>query len=112
MKNRKICAILIAAVFAVAAVVSCVFAVNYFKNPIKTVSKKLNGNRILTAAIIAFNLLLVTFALNFLFETDFEVETNIIAFILVPVTLILDFVLYFVMEFLFSKFPVFRVKRQ
>ena len=100
------------AIIACGAVVSCVFAVNYFKNRIKTVSKKLNGNRILTAAIIAFNLLLVTFALNFLFETDFEVKTNIIAFILVPVTLILDFVLYFVMEFLFSKFPVFRVKRQ
>ena len=100
------------AIIACGAVVSCVFAVNYFKNPIKTVSKKLNGNRILTAAIIAFNLLLVTFALTFLFETDFDVKTNIIAFILVPVTLILDFVLYFVMEFLFSKFPVFRVKRQ
>lgn len=100
------------AVIALGAVVSCVFAVKYFKNPIKTVSKKLNGNRILTAAIIAFNLLLVTFALNFLFETDFDVKTNVIAFILVPVTLILDYVLYFVLEFLFSKIPVFRVKRQ
>ena len=100
------------AVIALGAVVSCVFAVKYFKNPIKTVSKKLNGNRILTAAIIAFNLLLVTFALNFLFETDFDVKTNVIAFILVPVTLIIDFVFYFVLEFLFSKIPVFRVKRQ
>lgn len=90
---------------------SLVFGLIYLKNPLKTASKKYSGDKILTAAIIAFNLLLLTFALNFLFGTDFEIKLNIVSYVIVPIVAIFDLIIYFVIEFLFSKFALFHVKR-
>ena len=90
---------------------SLVFGLIYLKNPLKTASKKYSGDKILTAAIIAFNLLLLTFALNFLFGTDFEIKLKIVSYVIVPIVAIFDLIIYFVIEFLFSKFALFHVKR-
>lgn len=97
-----------AAVFVLAVI----FGAIYLSNPIKTSAKELNGDGILTSAIIVFNLLLITFALNFLFGTDFEVKVNVITYLVLPTVVYLDFVLFFVAEFFLSKMNFFHVKRR
>ncbi len=97
-----------AAVFILAVV----FGAIYLSNPIKTSAKELNCDGILTSAIIVFNLLLITFALNFLFGTDFEVKINVITYLVLPTVVYLDFVLFFVAEFFLSKMNFFHVKRR
>lgn len=98
--------------FIAAMAITAVFAVIYFKNPLKTTSKQLNGDKILTASIIVFNFMLITFALNFLFGTDFEIKLNVISFIVVPIVVFVDFILYFVAEYALSKLKIFHVKRR
>lgn len=83
----------------------------YLKNPLKTASKKLNGDKILTASIVAFNLLLLIFALNFLFDTDFEQSINVVSYLIAPLIAVIDIVLYFILEFILSGFAVFHIKR-
>lgn len=91
--------------------VALFFGCKYFKNPLKTASKKYTGDKILTAAVVAFNLLLVTFALNFLVGTDFDNKLNIVSFVIAPIVSICDLIIYFVIEFMFSKIALFHVKR-
>lgn len=83
----------------------------YLNNPLKTASKKLNGDKILTSSIVAFNLLLLIFALNFLFDTDFEQSINVASYLTAPLIAVLDIVLYFILEFFLSRLAIFHVKR-
>lgn len=108
--NLKIAGVIIP--LATMFVLTAIFGAIYLSNPIKTSAKELNGDGILTSAIIVFNLLLITFALNFLFETDFEVKLNVISYVVLPTVVYLDFVLFFVAEYFLSKINFFHVKRK
>lgn len=108
--NLKIAGVIIP--LATTFVLTAIFGAIYLSNPIKTSAKELNGDGILTSAIIVFNLLLITFALNFLFETDFEVKLNVISYVVLPAVVYLDFVLFFVAEYFLSKMNFFHVKRK
>lgn len=108
--NLKIVGVIIP--LATMFVLTAIFGAIYLSNPIKTSAKELNGDGILTSAIIVFNLLLITFALNFLFETDFEVKLNVISYVVLPTVVYLDFVLFFVAEYFLSKMNFFHVKRK
>lgn len=93
------------------AILFLYFLIQYIKNPIKTESKKLSGDRILTATIIAFNLILMIFTINFLIGTDFGNKNQIISYIIAPLIICLDVILYFIFENLLSKINIFHVKR-
>ncbi len=94
-------------VFAIALISLLV----YVKNPLKTASKKLNGDKILTASIVAFNLFLLIFALNFLFDIDLEQSINVASYLIAPLIAVIDIVLYFILEFILSRLAIFHIKR-
>ena len=82
----------------------------FIKKPYKT-SKALKPDAIYTSLIIFFNLLLITFAINLLFNVDFNNLAIISSSFILPLAVYIDVVLYFVVRFLFSKTPLFINKK-
>ncbi len=92
-------------------VIPClIFGIIYFTHRDKLSKKKILPDGILTAAIAAFNLILVTFAVDFLFEIDFSNTTLLLAALLIPVIYYLDFVLFFALRFFLSPRKAFSYK--
>jgi PadR family transcriptional regulator PadR len=79
--------------------VVCAFV--YFKDPAKT-STKIKKDSILTYGIIIFNLILFTFVLNLLFETDFYQTSNLLLYLFVPFAIFIDVFLYSVIKYYVS----------
>lgn len=79
------------------------FAIKYFKNPDKKSSKIFKADRILTAMIIIFNLILITLALNFIFNTDFNNTASVIFYTVIPIIAILNGGIYSIFEYLLVK---------
>lgn len=77
----------------------CIY--NYLRKPSQT-SCKIKKDSILTYGIIIFNLVLFTFVLNLLFETDFYQTKNVILYVLTPSILYLDVFLYSVIKYVIS----------
>ncbi len=86
------------------------FLIKYIGNPKKTRVKPISGDRMLTCAIVLFNLLLITFALNFLLNVNFTDKPCLIKFIFVPCIIFFNSFAYFIFEFLFSKTDFVKVK--
>ncbi len=86
-----------------------VMAVVFFKSPLKT-SKPLKIDVVYTVAIIIFNLILITFAGNLLFNIDFNDTSAVLYSLIIPITLYLDTVCYFILKYIFSKTASFKVK--
>ena len=82
----------------------------YAKKPNKTLPKQLTSERIVTCAIVVFNALLITFALNFLLNVDFENKTVLYNYLVLPSVISIDFLLYFIVEYFLSKTSLFKVK--
>ena len=95
--------IIILAIFPVLMVVF------YFKAPGRT-SKPMKVDLIYTVAIIVFNLMLITFAGNILFGIDFSKTSTTLYSFIIPVTLYLDAICYFIFRYIFSRNANFRVK--
>ena len=83
--------------------------INYTQKPKKT-APKIFGDTILVSFIVAFNIILITFALNLLLNVDFNETSTIILSLALPVILTLNSIIYFVVRFLFSKIKCFRYK--
>ena len=81
----------------------------FVKHPLKTTSS-IKADTILTALIVFFNLLLITFALNLLFTVNFEDLSSLLTFFVFPIVIYLDIFLYFVLQFAFSKLKIFKTK--
>lgn len=93
------------------AIYPTICAVSYFKLPSKT-STKLKKDGILTYGIVIFNLILFTFVLNLLFETDFYQTANVILYIIIPFAICLNVFIYSVLKYFFSTKKPFMDKKQ
>ena len=52
---------------------------------------------------MALNLLLLTLVVDFLVDIDFSSLDNIMSYIIAPIIVCIDIVLFFIFEFVFSK---------
>ncbi len=98
----------IALVLTVASFLAVTFV--YFSSRNKTVYKTINADGILISGIIVFNLLLVTFALNFVLSVDLSIKFNLISYLIVPIVTSINLILYYVIELLMYKTGKFKVK--
>ncbi len=76
--------------------------VKFLIKPKKT-ADKISGDSIFTSLIVVFNLILVTFAGNLLFGTDFTNVKEVLMGIIIPSVLFLNILIYFVLRFVISK---------
>lgn len=87
-----------------------VMLVLFVKKPYKT-SKALKPDAIYTSLIIFFNLLLITFAINLLFNVDFGNIAIISSSFILPIAVYVDIVIYFVLRYFLSKTSTFVNKK-
>lgn len=102
-----------AIIFGVLAILlfPIIMFVLYKKAPLKT-KKKIHGDTVLTAVIIMFNLILITFAVSLLFNIDLsDTKTLCFAFIF-PMLVYVDAFLFFLGRYLIAKFELFNVKKK
>ncbi len=85
-------------------------AILFLTNKQKTANKIITYDRVLTSAIIVFNLFLLIFALNFILNVDLTQTINLISYVLLPVLLSVNIVIYFFIENLLYKSKRFLVK--
>ncbi|MBQ9513458.1 MAG: helix-turn-helix transcriptional regulator [Clostridia bacterium] len=90
------------------AVIPTVSLVFYIKKPQKSV-KSVNGDGILISAIVVFNLLLITFAINMLFNNDFYNAYNFIVSFIFPAIVYIEIFLFYTFIFAYSKLQRFKV---
>ena len=95
---------------AISIIPLIVFGTLYFTRRDKLSKKKILPDGILTAAIAAFNLILITFAIDFLFEIDFANSAVLLAALLIPIIYYLDAVAFFALRFTLSKRKAFSCK--
>ena len=88
------------------------FAIAFFKNPDKRLAKKFSPDRILTSAIIAFNLILVTLAVNFIFNVNFNDTYSVICYVVSPLLAIVNYFLYSVFEYLLANKKKFNTSKK
>jgi hypothetical protein len=82
--------------------------INYLKDKNKVVFKNINFDLILNASIVVFNLLLVTFALNFIFGVDLSVKFNLLSYLIVPIVTSINIIIYFAIELILYKSGKFK----
>lgn len=98
-----------------AVILGLVFATFFIKfvaNPLKTLNGRISGDRMLTCAIVLFNFILITFALNLWLNVNLSDKTSVIRYLLVPMLVFADVFCYFVFEFIFSTLKYFKVKNK
>lgn len=88
-----------------------VFGVVFYKNPKKTI-RKISADTILTAFIILFNLILITFAITLLLNVNLHDKKNLICFFIVPATLYADAVCFFILRYFVAKNNSFKIKAE
>lgn len=93
------------------AVLPITFFAVFRKNPLKT-SQSLKKDGVLYSAIIAFNLILFTVVLNLLFGVDLGNKTNLALFLILPIILIIDCVLYYLIRYALSPIKSFTSKKR
>ena len=81
----------------------------FIKNPSKT-SPSIKKDGILYSIIIAFNLILFTVVLNLLFNVDLANSFNLALYIISPLIIIIDEVVFFIIRFYISKMKIFSTK--
>jgi len=101
-----ILAVLALSIFPVLAVVK------FFKNPNAKISGKLSPDALSNAAIIVFNLLFITLAVNLLVGVDFSNTYVILLSFVIPCVLFTDILLYYVIRFGISKTKLFNLKQK
>ncbi len=84
----------------------------YFKNPGRMIAEIYHADRILTVAIIVFNLLIVTFALNLLFGADFLVLSSVVPTFIAPCIVYVDVLIYFIIKYILSKFQFCKTSKK
>ena len=89
-------------VIAVFAVYPIICAAIYYKNPTK-ISQKSTRDTLLTSLIVAFNLILLCVAINLLCNVNFSDKYSISVYLVIPLLVIFDIVLFYLSAFLISK---------
>ena len=84
-----------------------VFAVVYFARKEKLINGNITTDGIITSAIVAFNLIIITLAIDFLFELNLSDHVILLSALLIPVIYFVDTVLFFWFRFLLSKRKTF-----
>ncbi len=79
----------------------------YFKNQSK-LGSIIRKDSILSYGIILFNLILFTFVINLLFETDFTIKSNLVIYFIIPVIIYINLFIYSILKYVFSKLKSFR----
>lgn len=91
----------VATVFNVVPVL--IFAILYFTNKNKTISHAIMSDTIITSFIVAFNLILLTLVLNFVLGTDFHDSTQVVPYFIIPLIYIINISLFFISRYKLSK---------
>ncbi len=86
--------------------------IQHVKNPNRCSSKNVRPDSILTTAVIAFNLLLITFAATLLLNIDFNSLGDVLLYVAIPVTIIVDIFIYSCVKYIFSKNKKYYLKNQ
>ena len=76
-----------------------IFGIIYFSCRDRLRKNKILPDGILTAAIVAFNLILITFAVDFLFEIDFSSAAVLLSALIIPIIYYFDLVLFFALRY-------------
>lgn len=76
-----------------------VLGIIYFSRRDKLRKNKILPDGILTSAIVAFNLILITFAIDFLFEIDFSNTVALLSALIIPIIYYCDLVLFFALRY-------------
>lgn len=97
------------AIICLLTIFPLIYLVKYAKKRKKT-SVKLNTDTILVSFIVAFNVVLIAFALNLLLNIDFSDIKTIMYSLVLPVILVIDSVFYYIIRFLLSKIKAFSYK--
>ena len=85
-----------------------VTVVRYIKNPSLT-TNELRKDTILTALIVVFNLLLITFAVDLLVGVEFSNKLSLLLAFIIPCMIYLDIFIYFVIRYSLSKMKDFSI---
>ncbi len=84
--------------------------IQYFNNPNKKTAKTVSPDKILTATIVVFNLLILTLAVNLIVGVDFSKLSSFIPAFVMPCVLYVDLIAYYVLKYYIAKFSAFNVK--
>ena len=86
--------------------------IKYLKNQFLTITKTISKDIILTYAIIVFNLLLINFAGILLFGLNFSVKKDVLLFLIIPIILYVDILIYSILRFYFANHKLCKIKRK
>ncbi|MBR5192184.1 MAG: helix-turn-helix transcriptional regulator [Clostridia bacterium] len=90
----------------ISAIFPIITSIIYYKKPEKT-GKKISADIILTYGIIVFNLILITFALNLVFEVNLFVTYNLYYYFLMPIVFYINTFIYSIIKYRLSKNKTF-----
>lgn len=93
-----------------AAIFPIMCGIIYAKNSRKTMPKCVGTDKIVTSGIVVFNLLLITFAFNFILGVNLYDKNLLIRYLLFPCLIAIDVLLFYFVLFIFSRLPFFKVK--
>lgn len=79
------------------------FAVKYFSLRHKTTIDEVSPDGILTSSIVAFNVILILFAIIFIFDIDLSNTVLLLSVLILPILLALNTVMFFIFRFLLRK---------
>ena len=82
------------------------------KAPKKTTPIKITADRILTACIVVFNVILITVAANLLFNVKFSDLNTIVLSLILPLSISALVIVYFGIELFLSKLKFFKLNKK
>lgn len=83
---------------------------SFIRLPNKTTSKKIHADSILSCFIVAFNIILIIFAIAFLSEIQLSNQDSLFKFIIIPSLFMLNSILYFTIRYMLSKSNKFIIR--
>ena len=86
-------------------------AILYYIKPNKTTNKQIGADIILFALIIVFNLTLITFACNLIFNVDFTNFKSILVSLIYPSILYLLILIYYSIKYFISKSKIIKFSK-
>ncbi len=96
---------------AVNVIATIYVVVKYLLDKNKAIFKAISFDGILNSAIIVFNILLITFALNFILSVDLSVKFNLYSYLIVPTIASLNLIIYYALEYVLLKKQAFKIKK-
>lgn len=97
-------------VIIVSAIFPIVNVIKYLHNPKKSINKEISSDSILTVGLIVFNLIFINVAAVLLFGLELKDLYNTLLFLIIPITLFVDILIYFILKFTISKLKAFHYK--